>query len=173
MDPILGEIKLWAINFAPQGWLACDGSLLPINQYQALYSLLSTQYGGDGRTNFALPDLRGRVPVHHGSARNGTKGGSEAVTLNTQQVPAHTHTVNVNNEAANVAAGLAHHLAAPVTRSTPPQNINLYVEETTAHKVTLHPDTVGKTGGAAHNNMQPFLVLNYYIAAQGVYPQRP
>ncbi len=174
MDPILGEIKLWAINFAPQGWLACDGRLLLISQNQALYALLGIQYGGDGRTNFALPDLRGRVPVHHGYAKFGATGGSEAVTLNEQQMPAHTHMVNVCTANANFPAGLTHHLAAPVTRSTPPQNINLYVEGTTANKVTLHPNTVSSIGGgAAHNNMQPFLVLNYYIATQGVFPQRP
>lgn len=173
MDPILGEIKLWAIRFVPRDWLPCDGRLLPINQNQALFSLLGVQYGGDGRTNFALPDLRGRVPVHHGSAKFGATGGSEAITLNTQQVPAHTHAVNVHNEAGNVTAGLGHHLAALVTRTPPLQNINLYVEGTTANKVTLHPETVSSIGGAAHNNMQPFLVLNYYIATMGVYPQRP
>ena len=172
MEPYLGEIKLMAINFEPRGWALCDGRLLPIAQNQALYSLLNTFYGGDGRTNFALPDLRGRVPVHIGKNQVGAKGGSETVTLTVHQLPPHTHNVAVLPNAGNQVGGLNHHIAAAVTRDDPPQNVNLYAVANP--NVPLNPDTVNSMGGgSAHNNMQPYLALNYFIATQGIYLQRP
>lgn len=173
MDPYLGEIKLWAINFAPKGWALCDGSLLNVAQNQALFSLLGTHYGGNGSTTFALPDLRGRVPVNNGSMQFGTQGGEETVTLAANQVPQHTHQVGVYANPGNKSGANAHHIASAVTRDTPPENANLYAPAAGATKVALNTATVGPAGlSAGHNNMQPYLALNYYIATTGIYPPR-
>lgn len=175
MEPYLGEIKLFPLTYAPQGWAICDGTLLPISSNQALFSLLRTYYGGDGKTNFALPDLRGRVPVGTGNTmpNPGFKGGEETVTLTEQQVPQHTHPVNVYPNAANKPAGLGNHIAAAVTNATPAQNINLYAPLGT-NTIALAPATVDTQGaGAGHDNMQPWLALNYCIAISGLYPQHP
>lgn len=166
MDPILGEIKLFAIKTLPAGWLPCDGRLIQIQQNQALYSLLGTYYGGDGRTTFALPDLRGRVPVAHGNAQIGVSGGTETVTLSPGQVPPHTHNVFVYAAAGDQASGLGQHIAAPA-------NSNNKLYGAAAGAVALNPATVDTQGGSGnHNNMQPFLALNYYIATAGTFPQR-
>jgi microcystin-dependent protein len=171
MDPYIGEIKLWALNFQPEGWVFCDGRSLPVNQYQALYSLLGNYYGGD-KNNFNLPDLRGRVPVHYGQKPFGTKGGAETVALTTQQVSPHTHPVAVFPNAGDKAGGLNNHIAAAVTKP-PATNVNLYAAGTNT-LVALNPTTVGNAGaGAGHNNMQPYLTLNYFIAITGLYPTRP
>lgn len=168
MDPILGEIKLFAIKTLPAGWLPCDGRLMQIQQNQALFSLLNTYYGGNGSTTFALPDLRGRVPVAHGNAQIGISGGTETVTLSPGQVPPHTHYVNVSTAEGDQANGLGHHIAAPDN-----SNNHLYVATAGASTVALNPATVDTQGGSGnHNNMQPFLALNYYIATKGVFPQR-
>jgi microcystin-dependent protein len=173
MDPYIGEIKLWALTYAPQGWALCDGSLLSITGNQALYSLLSTSYGGDGVRTFALPDLRGRVPVANGYVKLGTKGGEETVTLTAQQMAQHNHPVNVYPNAADKGAGLGSHVAAAVTKTSPATALNLYAAGN-ANQVALNSLTVGQAGsGAAHDNMQPWLALNYYIATVGVYPSRP
>lgn len=186
MEPYLGEIKLMAINFAPAGWLPCDGRSLPVQQNTALYSLIGYQYGGSG-ANFNLPDLRGRVPVHKGGVANGIKGGSETITLTSAQVPAHMHLVGVCNSAANKSNALSNHIAAPVTSNTPPQDLLLYgAAGSPANLVALSQSTpatnppttpasiptVSTTGaGLPHDNMQPWLALNYFIATSGLYPQ--
>jgi microcystin-dependent protein len=177
MDPYIGEIKLWAINFAPQGWALCNGALLNIQQNVALYSLLGTYYGGDGVKTFALPDLRGRVPVgiQPGGPAIGNKGGEETVALATAQVPPHTHSVNVYANAGNQTNGLGHHIAAAVLRTTP-TGVNLYGASVPATNIALAAATVSSSGtapAAGHNNIQPYLALNYYIATTGVYPPRP
>lgn len=180
MDSYLGEIKLWALNFAPQDWHLCDGTLLPVAQNQALFSLIGTYYGGDGRTNFALPDLRGRVPVAAGqngqtgaNLHFGDKGGTETTTLTQAQTPPHNHAVNVSSGNGNQPGGLNHHIAAAVTATPPGTANNLYAAGGGA-TVALDPATVGTAGGAsAHDNMQPYLALNYYICTAGLYPMHP
>lgn len=179
MDSYLGEVKLWALTFAPKGWHLCDGTLMPVAQNPALFSLLSNQYGGDGRTNFALPDLRGRVPVAAGyNSQTGTElhfgdeGGTETTTLTQQQTPPHTHAVNVCNDNGNQAGGLNRHIAAVVTSTPPGSAMPLYAPD--GASVALVPETVSTEGGGeAHNNMQPYLALNYYICTNGFYPPRP
>lgn len=180
MDSYLGEIKLWALNFAPKDWHLCDGALLPVAQNQALFSLLGAYYGGDGRTNFALPDLRGRVPVAAGhnsqtgaNLHFGDKGGTETTTLTQAQTPPHNHAVNICSGNGNQPGGLNHHIAAAVTSTSPSSNINLYTAAGGA-TVALDPATISTAGSAtAHENMQPYLALNYYICTAGLYPMRP
>lgn len=175
MDPILGEIKLFPYGVVPQGWHLCDGAVLTIQQYAALYSLLGVTYGGNGSTTFALPDLRGRTFIASGNTPQrtapdglGYAGGAENVTLTAANMPPHVHAVNVNNatgtlnavQTTNIYAGSANgNLYAPAN-STPTQAID---------PRTLQP--VG--GGAGHSNMQPFTVVQFCIAMEGVYPQRP
>jgi len=180
MDPFIGEIKLMAISYAPQGWALCDGTLLQINQNQTLYSLLGVQYGGDGRTTFALPDLRGRTPVHRGAKPNGTAGGSETITLTATQVPQHTHQVAVYTDAGNKNSGLNSHIAAPVSSTSATQQFLLYAAAgLPTNQVALdqtstnaQPTVSSAGGGVAHENMQPWLALNYFIATTGTYPSR-
>ncbi len=175
MDPFIGEIKLMAVSFAPQGWALCNGQTLQINQNQSLYSLLGTQYGGTS-TTFNLPDLRGRAAAHLGYVRNGTAGGSETVALTTSQVPAHNHPVGVCTNNANKSGAQSFHIAVPTTTSTPPTQVQLYAAAGGAlvalDQASAMP-TVSNTGGnMAHDNVQPFLALNYCIATTGVYPTR-
>lgn len=181
-NPFLGQIVMFAGNFAPRGWAFCDGQLLPISQNQALFSLLGTIYGGDGRTSFALPDLRGRIPLHPGSGPGlssrilGQKGGQENVTLTQNQMPSHTHTLTkdaklrVRNATGteNEAAGnyLANSPSEGIYSPGPPDN------EMAAGVVNLTA-TLGNTGGSqAHNNMPPFLAVNFIIALEGTFPSR-
>ena len=161
-EPFLSEIRLMSFNFAPKGWAMCNGQLLPINQNQALFSLLGTTYGGDGRVNFGLPDNRGRTPIHVGNGHTlGEKAGEQAHTLTTQEMPTHAHNVQVTG-VANVPA------ANPSGKVLGPGN-NMYGNQGTL--TTLHPSTIGNTGGSqAHLNMQPFLTLNFCIALQGIFP---
>lgn len=168
MEPFLGQIMLVPYNFAPRGWAFCDGSLLPINQYTALFALLGTMYGGDGRTTFALPDLRGRVPVSSGQGPGlqsyplGEAAGSESVTLVTAQIPAHIHMVQAATSAS--APDPAGHF--PGTDGL----TNIY--DATAG-ATMNPQMIGPAGGnQAHENRQPFLVMNYIIALEGIFPSR-
>ena len=163
-EPFLGEIRVFSFGFAPSGWAACDGQLLQITQYTALYSLLGTQFGGDGVTNFGLPDLRGRTPIHDGDVhRPAQRGGEDAHTLQIQEMPAHTHALRgtVNNGAtSNPYNGV---LAAFPKGYIGVQNLT-----------QLHATTLGSAGsGHPHDNKQPFLTINYCIALTGVYPQRP
>lgn len=166
MDPFIGEIKILAFNWAPQGWALCDGSLLSIQQNAALYALLGTQYGGNGSTTFGLPDLRGRAPMHRATSATvlGTKGGAETVALDNAGMPAHTHTFAVSsapgirslNNGSCVLASTANDFGAP------------------SALVSLAASTCGPNGsGTPHNNMQPSLVVNYAIAVQGLFPPRP
>lgn len=173
MDPFLGEIRLLSFNFPPKYWAQCAGQLLAVNQNQALFSLLGTYYGGDGRTTFALPDLRGRVPVHMGQADSGTytigqRAGTETVTLNANEMPQHNHMVQAVNSAGNDAVPIGHLLAQSIgTGQAQPGYV------AAANTTTLNPASIQPTGGnGAHENRQPFLAMNYCIALSGIYPSR-
>lgn len=163
-EPFLSEIKIVSFNFPPKGWALCNGQLLPINQNQALFALLGTTYGGNGQTNFALPNLRGRVPVHEGNGHNlGEAAGSTSVTVNIQQLPTHLHFVNASgtegndNQPANNVLGLVAGRCY-----TDPLALT-----------TLNPGTITSVGGSQpHNNMMPYLVLNFIIALQGIFPSQ-
>ncbi|MGE7113762.1 phage tail protein [Lysinibacillus sp. NPDC047702] len=162
-EPYLGEVRLFSIHYAPRGWLSCEGQLLPINQNQALYSLLGTVYGGDGVTTFALPDLRGRVPIHVSpSLPLGKKAGEETHTLTTNEMSQHTHQVYGSS--------------SPASATSPQGNVwanmgNLYASNTTV--VTMNSAALSTAGGGqTHNNMQPYLAVRFCIAIQGIYPSR-
>jgi microcystin-dependent protein len=164
-EPFLSEIRIMSFNFAPKGWALCNGQLLPINQNQALFSLLGTTYGGDGRVNFALPDLRGRVPIHTGGGGHtlGERGGEQAHTLSMQEMPMHTHPVNASTSNGNTVQFGNSVLASALNVFRSPDN----------QLTTLNPATVSNVGGSqAHLNMQPFLVLTFCIALQGIFPSQ-
>ena len=165
MEPFLGEIRPFGFNFAPRGWALCDGQILPINQNQALFSLLGTTYGGDGRTTFALPDLRGRSPIGFDNQRPlGSRDGEEQVTLTLGQLANHDHSVNASSDAATAGTVTGNALA---NTGTSPAYGNA------ASLVATNPAAVATAGGGqAHDNMQPFLTLNYCIAVQGLFPSR-
>ena len=160
-EPFLSEIRIMSFAFAPKGWALCNGQLLPINQNQALFSLLGTTFGGDGRVNFALPDLRGRTPIHVGSGHTlGEKGGEQAHTLSISELPTHTHVLSGKNINATVNTGNGAVLANTVA-----------VYHAATSLVALNPQSVGNVGGSqAHLNMQPFLTLSFCIALQGIFP---
>jgi len=164
MEPFIGEVRLVAFNFAPRGWAICDGQLLQINQNQALFALLGTTYGGDGRTTFALPDLRGRIPLGAGQSPSGSTyalgatGGQEAVKLATRQLPAHAHAVHASSAAATTKNPAT---AFPAGGGAYAANRN----------VRMKAAMIGRTGGGEeHENRQPYLALNYIIALQGIFP---
>jgi microcystin-dependent protein len=163
-EPFLSEIKVVSFNFPPKGWALCNGQLLPINQNQALFALLGTTYGGNGQTNFSLPDFRGRVPMHEGSGHIlGEKGGQTAHTLTISELPAHNHLVNATN-----ANGVA---IVPGNTTVLGALNNAYKAQSSP--TTLNPATIGNVGGSqAHNNMQPYTVLNFIIALQGIFPSQ-
>jgi microcystin-dependent protein len=164
--PYLAEIRIMSFNFAPQGWAFCDGQLLPINQNQALYSLLGTTYGGNGQTTFALPNLKGRVPMHEQfqAFTLGETGGSETVTLSIAQLPTHTHTVTSTQTADANSSNIPDN-----TRVLGNANLNAYSSQ--GPLTPLAPDTLASVGGSQpHNNMSPYLVLNFCIALTGYYP---
>lgn len=183
MDNFVGEIRLMPFNWAPAGWVLCDGRLLNIQQNIALYSLINTLYGGDGKTTFAVPDLRGRVPVHRNynnlsvntQFQVGTAGGAELVTLTQAQVPSHMHTFGAYNGAADQPLPTANLSAMPqpaVQNGTTYAPPNIYDAVGTT-LVTIDPQTVSISGASAgHPNVQPFMVLNYMIATIGIYPSR-
>jgi microcystin-dependent protein len=162
-EPFMSEIKLVSFNFAPKGWALCNGQFLPINQNQALFALLGTTYGGNGQTTFALPNLRGRVPIHEGSGHTlGEAAGSTAVTVNIQQLPTHTHAYMASGTNGD-SASANNTVLAPATNLYGPAN-NL---------TTLDPRTISSVGGSQpHNNMMPYLVLNFIIALQGIFPSQ-
>lgn len=164
--PFLGEIKMTSFNFAPKGWALCNGQLLPINQNQALFSLLGTTFGGDGRVNFGLPDFRGRTPIHVGSSHTlGERGGEQAHTLNILEMPTHVHEVRAATDLATTgdpsnAAFAQPSAAMGSVYNTSPDSL-----------VALAPSAVANVGGSqAHLNMQPFLTLSFCIALQGIFP---
>jgi len=169
-EPFLGEILMFGGNFAPRSWALCDGQLLPISQNSALFSILGTIYGGDGRTTFALPDMRGRVSIHPGSGpglstyRLGEKGGVENVTLTTAQIPSHTHTLRGENRAGN---------STDPTNNMLANGSPIYRPQAVADDVNMNAAAVANTGGSqSHTNIQPFLCVNYLIALQGIFPSR-
>jgi len=167
-EPFLAEIRIVGFNFAPRGWAFTDGQILPINQNQSLYSLLGTTYGGDGRTSFALPDLRSRTPVHRGDGYQlGQKGGAETVTLTAAQIAAHTHAVKASSTDANSRSPAGHLLAGATNGDM------VYRDPEAANMTALRSGTITNAGGGqAHNNMQPYTTLNFCIALQGLFPSR-
>lgn len=173
-DNFLGEIRLFSCNFAPAGWALCNGALLQVKQNAALFSLIGNSFfGGDGVNTFALPDLRGRVPIHFGTGSPsyaiGNSGGLETVTINATQMPAHNHSFAVYNGLGTV--GEPNDVLA-IPNGTNAQ-FNIYNANVTT-STTLNAGSVAAVGGGqAHNNMQPFLTLNFCIAVQGIYPPRP
>jgi microcystin-dependent protein len=177
-NPFLSEIRIMSFNFPPKGWTFCNGALLPINQNQALFSLLGTTYGGNGQTNFGLPNLQGRVPVHMGSGFNlGQTGGEEAHTLTNTEMPTHVHTMQA--AAVNAAAGTAGRTPASnksiaqghAATSSGTVPVNLYAQANPS--TTMAPQAITNTGGSQpHLNLQPFLVLSFCIALQGIFPSQ-
>jgi len=167
-NPFLGELRLFGMNWAPTGWHLCDGSLLSIQQYTALFSLLGTTYGGNGTTNFALPDLRGRVPISHGpSYVQGEIDGSENVSLLLGQMPSHGHTFQGINVSGTSNKPIGNALANGSTTTDPK-----YAADSGPPQ-PMNPTAVSVAGGnLPHPNMQPYLVLNYSIAMVGIYPSR-
>jgi microcystin-dependent protein len=176
MDPFIGEVRLMGFGFAPVGWAKCDGTLLPISQNTALFALLSTQYGGDGIRTFALPDLRGRTPIHRGTAGGvvypqGKMSGTESVTLGLSAMPPHTHTATGSTDNGNAQAPSATVLLANCNFG---RNNDLPTYVLPTGLTQLHPSTIGTTGtGQGHDNMQPSCTLNFCIATTGIWPARP
>jgi len=171
-DPFVAEIRIFPFNFAPKGWAWCDGQLLPLSQNTALFSLLGTTYGGDGKSNFALPDLQGRAPMHPGQGPGlslhdlGETGGTETVSLLESEIPAHAHTLQCLNPAGNRTTPVGNTIARTVG-ATP------YLPPAGAALVNMAPEALPPAGGdQPHNNMQPYLTLYFNIALQGVYPPR-
>lgn len=166
-EPFLSEVRLMSFDFPPKGWALCNGQLLPINQNQGLFSLLGTTFGGDGRVNFALPDLRGRTPIHVGSSHTlGERGGEQAHTLSIAEIPTHTHVLNATGLPGNspnpVFSGTGHRFA------TDPGNA---YTSSASNLTSLNAGSVSNVGGSqAHLNMQPFLTLSFCIALQGIFP---
>jgi microcystin-dependent protein len=161
-EPFLSEIRIMSFVFAPKGWALCNGQLLPINQNQALFSLLGTTFGGDGRVNFALPDLRGRTPIHVGGSHTlGERGGEQAHTISVTELPTHTHVLNASGTLADAPIPGGFVLAR--------SNDNIYGSAT--NLVAVNPASVTNVGGSqAHLNMEPFLTLSFCIALQGIFP---
>ena len=169
-SPYIGEIRMFAGNFAPIGWMLCQGQLIPISENDAMFNLIGTTYGGDGQETFALPNLQGRVPVHAGAGPGqsftlGEATGVESVTLTTQQIPSHNHALQAT--ASNLVLSPAN--AIPAVAASSQLGIMVYGQSTPSS--TLHANTIQGSGGSQpHDNMQPFLVINFIIAMQGVFP---
>jgi microcystin-dependent protein len=164
-QPYVGEIRMFAGNFAPAGWMFCEGQLLPISEYETLFNLIGTTYGGDGQSTFALPDLRGRVPLHFGNGFTlAETGGVETVTLTVSQIPAHTHALLASS--------------SPGTSNTPVGNltaesasINTYIQDVT--NSNMSPSAVTSVGGSQpHNNFQPYLCVDFIISLFGIFPSQ-
>jgi microcystin-dependent protein len=171
MDPFVAEIRIFPFNFAPKGWAFCDGQLLPLSQNTALFSLLGTTYGGDGKSNFALPDMQGNAPMHPGQGPGlslhdlGETGGSETVTLLESEIPGHSHNITASSQDGLDSHPVNNFLAQGI-------GINLYVNAGTT-PVNMNDNSLSPAGGdQPHNNMQPYLTLNFCIALQGVFPPR-
>lgn len=173
-EPFVGEIRMFAGNFAPKAWAYCDGQLLAISQNDALFSLFGTLYGGDGRTTFGIPDLRGRIPIHQGTGPGltprplGAKFGEENVTLTTNQMPSHTHTAQASNNAADSTT-----LSGKVLAKGVDTNDNFYVDSAGITPAALINGVVSNTGGSRpHTNMMPSLAVHFIVALFGIYPSR-
>lgn len=172
MDPFVAEIRIFGFNFAPKGWAFCNGQLLPISQNTALFSLLGTTYGGDGKSNFALPDLQGRAPMHPGQGPGlslhdlGESAGSDTVTLLDSEMPSHPHALMASTQPGEDASPAGEALARSVGAS-------LYQTNTTQNLVAMSTNALTPAGGGQpHNNLMPYLTLNFCIALQGVFPPR-
>jgi len=174
-EPFLSEIRIFSFNFAPKGWALCNGQLLPINQNQALFSLLGTTYGGNGQTNFALPNLQGKAPTHKGSGLTlGQTGGEYAHTVSISELPTHAHTFSINScvdSATNNAD-----LGPPTGAYWANNGKTAYSTQDPNNQINtgaMHPSTVSNIGGSQpHNNTQPYLTLNFCIALQGIFPSQ-
>jgi microcystin-dependent protein len=168
-DPFVGEIRMFAGIFAPQGWAFCDGQLLAVSQNDALFSLLGTIYGGDGRTTFGLPDLRGRLPIHAGTGPGlsprplGSRGGEEQVTLLANQLPSHTHELQASTLPANAGSPAAH---------VPAETTTDRAYRSAAVTTSMGPRTTNIGGSQSHTNLMPFLCVHFIIALFGIYPSR-
>jgi microcystin-dependent protein len=165
-EPFLSEIRMMSFGFPPEGWALCNGQLLPIDQNQALFSLLGTTFGGDGRVNFALPNLQGRTPIHVGGSHTlGERGGEVAHTLSISEIPTHTHVLNASS--ANANAPVPNNAGTGLLPAASPDSLYGPV----ANLVAMASGSVANVGGSqAHLNMQPFLTLNFSIALQGIFP---
>jgi microcystin-dependent protein len=170
-DPFVAEIRIFPFNFAPTGWAFCDGQLLPLSQNTALFSLLGTTYGGDGKSTFALPDMRGRAPMHPGQGPGlslydlGQEGGSDTATLSVSEIPAHSHGMQADASDPSNAK-----LVSPASSFGISQEGLIYQDNS---DVSLAPEALSPTGGSApHNNLMPYLTLEFNIALQGVFPPR-
>jgi microcystin-dependent protein len=171
-DPFVAEIRIFPFNFAPKGWAWCDGQLLPLSQNTALFSLLGTTYGGNGKSNFALPDLQGRAPMHPDQGPGlslhdlGETGGSETVTLLESEIPSHSHAMNAVSQPGDLADPTGRSMARASTG-------NPYQTTTNVNLVQMAPEALSPAGGdQPHNNMQPYLTFYFCIALQGVFPPR-
>jgi microcystin-dependent protein len=184
-EPFVGEIKIFAGNFAPRGWAFCNGQILAISQNSALFSILGTTYGGDGRTTFALPDLRGRVPIHAGTGPGlspyqlGQRSGVENVTLGVNQIPAHGHPINVSSPPVVRCSNQAGTTNSPVGNvlAQAPGGTNVYRPGAPNSNMNIGGFSAGLSigntgGGQQHTNVQPFLSVHFIIALQGIYPSR-
>lgn len=182
MDPFISEIRIFGFDWAPRGWAKCDGSILPVQQNAALFALLGVHFGGNGSTTFALPDLRGRVPVHQGvSARNsstyqtspiGKSGGIEAVSLTLSQMPSHSHEISASSLPGSEKLLFANMIAAGLNKKNG-QPSDVYAAFDSTKQTTLAADVIGSSGtNVPHQNCQPSLVVNYCIAVQGIFPAR-
>jgi microcystin-dependent protein len=178
-DPFIGELRIFAGNFPPQGWLFCDGLTLAISEYDVLFALIGTTYGGDGQNTFRLPDLRGRVPISQGTGSGGIgtyqlaqTGGAESVALTSQQLGGHNHNVTTITAPGTSATGSASSFLSDMGPAGA-TNTNVYAPFDAPSSVALNPATIGQAGGnLPHNNIQPSLAVNYIIAFQGIFPQR-
>jgi microcystin-dependent protein len=173
-SPFLGQIQPFGFGFAPKGWALCNGQIFPISQNTALFSLLGTMYGGDGKTNFALPNLQSRVPMHLGNTIvQGQTGGEESITLTVSQLPAHNHGFSGTSGAANSKSPNTGSAFAQSNRSGTSPGDNYYAPDNSPGTGPLNPTTVGNFGGGLpHTNLQPYLTINWCIALQGVFPAR-
>lgn len=165
-DQYVGEIRMFSGNYAPQGWAFCNGQTLQISEYEVLYVLIGTTYGGDGRSTFALPDLRGRVPIHNSSQYPlASKGGAEIVTLTQGNLPPHTHHVYANNTPNEATEG------SPTNNTWGISDITNYQMNTTSNIVQMNVNLISSIGGnQPHNNMMPSMVINFIIATTGLFP---
>jgi microcystin-dependent protein len=165
-QPYVGEIRMFAGNFAPAGWMFCEGQLLPISEYETLFNLIGTTYGGDGQSTFALPDLRGRLPIHQGNgfvlAEN---GGAETITLTVSQIPAHSHPVIANGNVGTQPSPAGNFFAAA--------GVQLYAAAANAVPIAMHANLVGLTGGSQpHDNFAPYLCVDFIISLFGIFPSQ-